>query len=182
MKGLLHSKLFRKNLFTWLFMYIGIMGLFTTVVTYSKYISSMQNADGARVASFKANITFDGVCSSIGEGFCNIGSYRPTTSGLEYYFTVDNTEIEVSAKFVTIITVRERFENIQVYDITDSEPRLVEFIANDNVYTLTENLNAGDTYIRKYKVTLDYDYETYGISTSTDHLALEVGYEATQIK
>ena len=45
MKGLLHSKLFRKNLFTWLFMYIIVIGLFTTVVTYSKYISSMQNAD-----------------------------------------------------------------------------------------------------------------------------------------
>ena len=29
---------------------------------------------------------------------------------------------------------------------------------------------------------IDYDYETYGTSTSTDHLALEVGYEATQIK
>jgi len=110
MKGLLHSKLFRKNLFIWLFMYITVIGLFTSVVTYSKYITSMQESDIARVAKFDAAITYDGVCSNINENeICNIGTYRPT-SELSYYFTVDNRNLEVSTVFATRISVLEYFK------------------------------------------------------------------------
>ena len=185
MKGLLHSKLFRKNLFTWLFMYIGIMGLFTTVVTYSKYISSMQNTDGARVAKFDASITYDGVCAGINENeICDIGSYRPT-SEMSYYFTVNNKDIEVSTIFVTRISVLEYFKNIKIYDVTDTETEVTEFVKNGNTFTLTEDLHVSETYIRKYKVTMEFDYEKYDSDHSESqsyNSALTVGYSATQKK
>lgn len=57
MKGLLHSKKFRTNLKKWLFMYVGVMVLLTTVVTYSKYISSTLYSDEAKIDEFDLNIT-----------------------------------------------------------------------------------------------------------------------------
>lgn len=41
MKKLLQNKKFRTNLYKWFSMYICVMAIFTTVVTYSKYISNM---------------------------------------------------------------------------------------------------------------------------------------------
>lgn len=185
MKGLLHSKLFRKNLFTWLFMYITVIGLFTSVVTYSKYISSMQKSDGARVAKFDAAITYDGICAGINENeICDIGSYRPT-SELSYYFTVDNRDLEVSTIFITRISVLEYFKNIKIYDITDTETEMTKFIQNGNTFTLTEDLHVSKTYVRKYKVTMNYDYDNYDSDHSelkSYNSALTVGYSATQKK
>lgn len=185
MKGLLHSKLFRKNLLTWIFMYITVIGLFTSVVTYSKYISSMQTLDGARVAKFDASITYDGVCENINENeICDIGTYRPT-SKMSYYFTVNNKDLEVSSIFVTRISALEYFKNIKIYDITDTEREVTEFVKNGNIYTLTEDLHVSETYIRKYKVTMDFDYETYDSDHSelkSYNSALTVGYSVTQKK
>lgn len=185
MKGLLRSKLFRKNLFTWLFMYITVIGLFTTVVTYSKYISSMQQSDTARVAMFDAAITYDGVCSSINENeICDIGTYRPT-SELSYYFTVDTRNLEVSTVFVTRISVLEYFKNIKIYDITDTETEITTFVQNGNIFTLTEELHVSETYVRKYKVTMDFDYGTYDSDHSevkSYNSAVTVGYSAIQEK
>ena len=39
MKELLHSKVFKQKLRKWLMMYCGVMFVFTTVVTYSRYIT-----------------------------------------------------------------------------------------------------------------------------------------------
>ena len=41
MKGLLHSKRFKENLYRWLFMYVGVIALLTTVITYSKYVTQL---------------------------------------------------------------------------------------------------------------------------------------------
>jgi len=185
MKGLLHSKLFRKNLFIWLFMYITVIGLFTSVVTYSKYITSMQESDIARVAKFDAAITYDGVCSNINENeICNIGTYRPT-SELSYYFTVDNRNLEVSTVFATRISVLEYFKNIKIYDVTNTETEVTEFVQNGNVFTLTEDLPVSKTYVRKYKITMDFDYTTYDndhSETKSYNNAVTVGYSAIQKK
>ena len=145
MKGLLHSKLFRKNLLTWIFMYITVIGLFTCVVTYSKYISNMQAPDSARVAKFDAAITYDGICENVNENkICNIGAYRPT-SKISYYFTVNNKDIEVSSIFVTRISVLEYFKNIKIYDVTNTEKEVTEFVKNGNIFTLTEDLDVNKT-------------------------------------
>lgn len=185
MKGLLHSKLFRKNLYMWLFMYIAVIGLFTSVVTYSKYISSMQSQTLARVALFDASITYDGVCANVNENeICDIGTYRPT-SQLSYYFTVDNRNLEVSTIFVTRISVLEYFKNIKIYDITNTETELTGFVQHGNTFTLTEDLPVNETYVRKYKVTMNFDYEHYDSDhseTKSYNSALTVGYSATQKK
>jgi len=185
MKGLLHSKLFRKNLFKWLVMYITVIGLFTSVVTYSKYISSMQDVEGAKVAKFDASITYDGVCANINENeICNNGTFRPANK-ISYYFTVDTRDLEVSTIFVTRITVLDVFKNIKIYDVTNTEKEMTAFVKNNNVFTLTEDIKANKTYVRKYKITMDYDYSTYDDDYSEFHSyngAVIVGYSATQQK
>lgn len=185
MKGLLHSKLFRKNLFKWIFMYVTVIGLFTSVVTYSKYISDMQSSDKAKVALFDASITYDGLCTGVNENeTCDIGDFRPT-SKISYYFTVDNRNLEVSTIFITRISVLDVFNNIKIYDVTDTEVEVTDFDKDGNVFTLTENLKTNQTYVRKYKITMNFDYNSYDDDYSSDHSfngAVTVGYSATQIK
>jgi len=194
MKGLLHSKLFRKNLFKWIFMYVTVIGLFTSVVTYSKYISSMNSDDSARVASFDVSITYDGICENLGENeICNNGTFRPT-SKISYYFTVDTRGLEVSTVFVTRISVLEYFKNIQIYDVTESEVEVIpdseNIVEEDNVkrsvFSLVDNdLRPNETYVRKYKVTMDFNYGEYDSDYSESHQltgAVIVGYSATQKK
>ena len=189
MKKLLHSKVFRKNLFNWLFMYIAVIGLFTSVVTYSKYISGFNNDDAARVAKFDASITYDGICAGLNEQeICNIGKFRPK-SDLSYYFTVDTKELEVTTVFVTRITILKQFKNIKIYDITDGEIELTNYEITENnediVYIFTEELDTSNTYTRKYKITMNYDYANNDSDYSEEHQingAVTVGYSAVQKK
>lgn len=181
MKELLHSKLFRRNLYKWLFMYVGVMCLLTSVITYSRYITKMQDNDAARVAKFNVNITYDNICED-SDSTCNYGEYRPTED-FEYFFTVDTTELEVKTLLVTIIRVNKDFNNIKLYDVeTGSE--FDNYVINDNKVTITETINPGDNYIRKYKLTCEFDSsvdEGY-LATHSYSDAVVVGYSATQIK
>lgn len=193
MKKLLHSKVFRKNLFNWLFMYIAVIGLFTSVVTYSKYISGFQSDDTARVAKFNASITYDGICKNLEKNeICNIGKFRPKEN-LSYYFTVDTTELEVTTIFVTRITILKQFNNIKIYDITETEQEItdtdididIETTDEEIIYTLSEELDTSNTYTRKYKITMNYDYENNDNNHSEEHQingAVTVGYSAVQKK
>ena len=61
MKGLLRSKRFRHNLYKWVTMYVGVMLLFTVVVTYSRYMSSLEGSDQAKVARFEVGIRHKGI-------------------------------------------------------------------------------------------------------------------------
>lgn len=185
MKRLLHSKLFRKNLYNWLLMYIAVIGLFTSVVTYSKYISNFQGDSSAKVALFDAAITYDGVCSGKKEDErCDVGTFRPV-SNISYYFTVDTTNLEVSTIFVTRISIMEHFNNVRIYDVTDeqNEIELTNFTNNNNIYTLTEDIEIDATYVRKYKITMDFDYQNKDHDHSEAHPltdAVKVGYSAIQ--
>ena len=193
MKKLLHSKVFRKNLFNWLFMYIAVIGLFTSVVTYSKYISGFQSDDTARVAKFNASITYDGTCKNLEKNeICNIGKFRPKEN-LSYYFTVDTTELEVTTIFITRITILKQFKNIKIYDITETEQEItdtdididIETTDEEIIYTLSEELDTSNTYTRKYKITMNYDYANNDNNHSEEHQingAVTVGYSAVQKK
>lgn len=183
MKGLLHSKKFKNNLFKWIFMYIMTIGLFTSVVTYSKYISNMNSNATTRVALFDASITYDGICSGTLENErCDIGKFRPT-SNISYYFTVDNRNLEVSTIFLTRITVLEAFKDIKIYDVTDGEIEMTNFVQNGNIFTLTEDVPVNETYVRKYKITMNFDYDNCDANHSSELSfvdAVTVGYSATQ--
>ena len=53
---LLHSKLFRQNLFKWIFMYIAALGLLTSVITYSKYITALIHDESVPALALKTTL------------------------------------------------------------------------------------------------------------------------------
>lgn len=101
---LLHSKMFRQNLFKWVFMYIAALGLLTSVITYSRYITSMMNDGQARTSKFIVKIepyndtSFK--CPEDDPKNCvsNI-KVRPTKE-IEVYFKIDLNELEVKSNIV----------------------------------------------------------------------------------
>jgi len=115
---------------------------------------------------------------------CNIGTFRPT-SNLSYHFTVDATNIEVTALFVTRIVIRSEFTNIVIYDVTDGTRKPTNFEKNGNTFTLSRTIEGNNTYIRKYEITMDYIHKE-SCSNHSSNLTFEdvitVGYSATQIK
>lgn len=105
MIGLLHSKTFRKNLSRWIFMYIAVICILTSVITYSKYISSLGTKDEVRASKFNVSIEplpVDSDCTSTGEQSGSLvmscGSKRPT-SVINYYFKVVS-EVEVPSNII----------------------------------------------------------------------------------
>lgn len=106
MKGLLHSKKFKSNLRKWLCMYVGVMMLLTTVITYSKYISSMLVEDNSEPNKFELNITpvacpvievdTPPVCNSSIPDSMSTSTCRPT-SIIASCFTVDTAGIGVDS-------------------------------------------------------------------------------------
>ena len=110
MKGLLQSKKFRKNLGKWLFMYVGVMLLLTSVVTYSKYISSLQGSGKAATARFELTVK----CSDNNGQNCGSSPlYRvDETTGpliLNYKFTVDPSKLDVKSNLKLLIFVDKSF-------------------------------------------------------------------------
>ncbi len=210
MKGLLHSKRFRKNLSKWLFMYIGTMLLFTTVITYSKYISSMMSSDGARVAKFDVSVVSD-KCSSTENGSleCNTGKYRPTQE-IKYYFTL-KANVEVKTDIYLTVFLNNSFKMISVKEVGNATPESIVCNTGD----VSDRTIAGYTRCkfkakefaldqeqkeRKYEVTVKFDNtycsnkeseyycnqnkdpEDYKSVTNDLYNILRVDYAATQVK
>ena len=116
MKGLLRSKRFRHNLYKWVTMYVGVMLLFTVVVTYSRYMSSLEGSDQAKVARFEVGIRHKGCQGTLTEdNVCESGTFRPN-SRIEYNFEVDTTKLEVATDLTLTIIVHSDF---QILDLTD---------------------------------------------------------------
>ncbi len=146
MKGLLHSKRFRKNLTKWLTMYVGVMLLMTTVITYSRYVSSIEGSDSARVAKFVVKVNYGEEACPV-DNTCNLGTKRPT-SNLNYHFTLDTNEIEVRTFLTLSIYLHEDFSLVS--------------INGTNVENLT--LDKTKEFCFKDSCT-DSDYETYNYGT-----------------
>lgn len=139
MKGLLHSKRFKKNLCKWLFMYVGCMLILTTVVTYSKYMSTIQSSDSARVAKFNVEV-YNYDCNETITNNCNLDWYR-STSSIDYYFVVDTTDIEVKTQLLVTLYIKDDFElaNKTLTDVTNPEmPK--EYTLKDPI-SVTDNTN-----------------------------------------
>lgn len=110
MNRLLHSKTFRKNVSKWVFMYIAVMCLFTSVITYSKYITELGMKDEARASMFNVSIEPLSIensdCTSSGETSGSIvmscGLKRPTST-FNYYFKVVS-EVEVPTEIVVRVS------------------------------------------------------------------------------
>ena len=109
MKGLLQSKKFRKNLSKWLFMYVGVMLLLTTVVTYSKYISKFQGNDEAKTARFELRMA----CIDNTGNACPQELSRMVEKGkkmeLNYVFDFDPSKLDVKSNLKLLIFVNKWF-------------------------------------------------------------------------
>lgn len=181
MKGLLHSKRFKANLRKWLLMYVGVMGLLTTVITYSKYISSLMTTDESRVTKFNVSINFDGdeyctkdntTTDSQGRQSCSGLTVRPSGK-IVYRFSVDVSELEVNSVLNLTIKPDEHFNIDSIKDITDPKnPEDVAIISKPstatNAKTIENRISAEDNQkllsqgkrnIKTYEVTVKWNKE-----------------------
>lgn len=164
MKNLLHSKKFRKNLYRWLGMYIGVMLFFTSVITYSKYMIGFVEVENARVANFNIDIHYNEVVGNCKPGAletCTTGKYRPT-SPISYYFTVDTQNIEVRTFFILTINVNPNFEIIELASVennsnNDYQPIDIENIKKNNKINLENTILPSKGKHTKYKITVRYN-------------------------
>lgn len=184
MKGLLHSKKFRTNLYKWLFMYVGVMLLLTTVVTYSRYISSIKTSDNARPALFDVAIDYDKsnlTCEDLTN--CFSGTFRPT-SKLTYKFTVDTTKIEVNTDFALTITVHEDFKIESLKNITTNTLVTLSDDEKNNLKptSISSKIYAPSGNIETYEIVVYYGKQISKDTNFTDiHEIVRVGYSAKQI-
>ena len=189
MKGLLHSKRFRTNLYRWLFMYVGVMMLLTTVITYSKYLTNFGDYhDDTRITTFRASIAYTDENGEECLTSCNTGTYRPT-SKIKYYFTVD-TEFEVLADlFLTIRiedTYKDDFKIVSIRKIKEGEietnnpETIVNDVKKSIEVSVEPNQDLHSTYevVVQYSGTLDKDKTSTFDATGKDVIA--VGYAAEQ--
>lgn len=188
MKGLLQSKIFRKNLRKWLCMYVGALLLLTTVVTYSKYISKYNADEDARITKFDVtvknieneNLTCTGEIDKLD---CTTkDTYRPTTK-IPYEFVV-TPNFEVNTLLATTIYVPASFnietleeingkvlydekENIKDSSITISKLKdkneKGEEVDTATIITITKKIDTDDIINsntpKTYKITIKYNYD-----------------------
>lgn len=188
MKGLLQSKIFRKNLRKWLCMYVGALLLLTTVVTYSKYISKYNADEDARITKFDVtvknieneNLTCTGEIDKLD---CTTkDTYRPTTK-IPYEFVV-TPNFEVNTLLATTIYVPASFnietleeingkvlydekENIKDSSITISKIKNKnekgEEVDTATIITITKKIDTDDIINsntpKAYKITIKYNYD-----------------------
>ncbi len=118
MKGLLHSKRFKKNLSKWLFMYVGVMLLLTSVITYSRYISSWLQQDDARITKFEVKID-KLVCTNYEDDY-HCSKNRPTAL-IPYYVNVNTKNLETKALLVLTFDVDSKFEIVRIDEVTKQD-------------------------------------------------------------
>lgn len=162
MKGLLQSKRFRKNLGKWVFMYILCMGLFTTVVTYSKYISNMLSTDDeARVSKFNIKLRYceNEKCENGGLENYKTKKYRPSNE-MDYYFAVDASNLEVNVDlYLTARIMDNHFKIKEIKEITDGNDKQTGNISknSNDGETVSIKVSSIDRKLLKYKVTVVYN-------------------------
>lgn len=190
MKGLIHSKKFRQNLFNWLFVYVGVLGLLASVVTYSKYISSLGTKDEARVTKFNVKIEFAEECSNnSATTICNMGNYLPFEK-MYYYFKVDTREIETAANIYLTASVQgidaSKYKITSIDEVISSgeevtyNPILKDEESSENKKYQTTKLDVKKD-IRTYRATVEYIPGQIVGENTTSSYELYIGYSASQV-
>ncbi len=211
MKGLLQSKRFKKNFKKWLCMYVAAILMLTTVVTYSKYISSLGGTDRARITRF--NVVIDNetkenyTCATVEEHISCLANddlkYRPTKD-LSYKFNV-KPNVEVNTVIATTVYVPKDFEIISLKDkegndlynketSTQTKEITLGTITNNetgeitsNTITISDKINvvqssANDTKTYEVIVRYLYDEKKYSEAVKEKVEVIKVGYSAIQDK
>jgi len=185
MKGLLQSKIFKKNLKKWLCMYVGALLLLTTVITYSKYVSKFNVQDNARATAFDVTVDYFQNAECQGEENCKykcegevdkrqcslVETHRPTTI-TTYDFQV-NYEFEVNTLLSITLHPETNFEILKLVEINNNKEEVLyekgttPIVAEDvsvglnGIITITNNIKApmaNKTEPKKYRVEIKYDY------------------------
>lgn len=178
MNGLLKSKVFKKNLCKWLVMYVSILGLFATVVTYSKYMSSLQLNGKAETAKFVVNVTYPDSCKDSTES-CSIGSLRPT-SNYNFDFNIE-TQLDVKTLLHLDIYLNEKMEIVDLYRDGAKLTKDTDYAVIGNVVTIDKTIDYSDSSnIDNYRVVAKLK-EPKTDESFTLNDAVKVGYSATQI-
>lgn len=189
MKGLLHSKRFKKNLGKWLIMYVGAMALLTTVVTYSRYITNLGVNDSSRAAKFDVAIipnTDPNGCKTIDKNTnCETETLLPN-SDLIYEFDV-KTELEVKTALAVTISILDpsNFKITKIEDITDKNDIKVISEEDTNVKSITSTVDENTNGVTKYRVTVVFTGKGSNgtfIPSKDLYEIIKVGYSAEQIK
>lgn len=208
MKELLQSKNFKRRLKKWIMMYVGVMCLFTIVVTYSRYVSSHMVSTSARTAKFNVEIKQEVSCQNMAQTTpktvaCFDESYDDTQEGLRakpqigFYFTVDTSDLEVSSKVVLTTTIKKTsknyFTNYKLYDVTELNGQVLP--ENQESLPLVKSEEGGEVILeymknqlvsqrgkRTYLFILDYDYTKYKFNElSLNKGEISIGYSAIQM-
>lgn len=160
MKGLLHSKRFRKNLQKWLFMYVGVLALLTTVVTYSKFLTQRSVAETSRTSRFNVSIKPVNCSTYINDGGrtceANSGTGCRPTQVVSSCFEVDTSDLEVDSDLYLTFdpalkdsTRDDGFYSPNITDITDEDILIdivgVDIISNNNATEIYPSISNGWT-------------------------------------
>ena len=186
MSMLIHSKSFRNNLFKWFLTYLVVLLATTSVITYSRYISDMQGTGVARTAKFNIEIIKGDVCVAGSTELCNLEKYKPYDD-LDYYFTVDTSELEVTTLILTNIEYDSHYEFYKLYVSEDNGENYEEVNVATAPYsvagrkiTVTETIEPNQGYTRIYKLRLTYDAD-HASQTAEYENAVIADYSAAQL-
>ncbi len=203
MSWLLHSKLFRKNLCKWVIMYVCVMCLVTTVITYSKYITQLQNDGDARQAVFKVDIAkfvpenAEYHCDLEDLTKCEVQGYRPTKD-IDFYFKVDYSMMEAAAEVFVNVILDQNLEIKKAYsvDVNGENEYSVNCSADNkesgsSTYKClikfdvvpTEDPDIKKTQVKYYKIVASHKKNEDGIyNLDNEEQNIYIGYSAYQVK
>lgn len=168
MGWLLHSKMFKEKLTKWIIMYVAVMCLLGSVITYSKFISDLkQDPEGASTASFNVAITPKATCGEKPIKITNSNqeeievivkdcslTTRPTKD-LEYIYNVDYNGLDVNTEVIVRIAFAPEISNYKeviLYEvIEDKEGKEID----NKLFNFTEHENneGKPTTVGDYKIT-----------------------------
>ena len=190
MKGLLQSKKFKDNLKKWLLVYIGVMLLLTTVITYSKYISKFLNDEEARPARFNVYIK----PISCRADACKSGTYLEPEEengklNINYYFSVDTTELEATADLYLSVVALDGMFDIEKLEVINQDKSTKELICSNNMednaspcvatsgkYTTLKTIETKERALTYYAVTVSYKGNDNLYEEDSDDVIMEHDY------
>ncbi len=179
MGWLLHSKKFKEKLAKWIIMYIAVMCLLGSVITYSKYISSLVNKDPSQVGTANFNLTIEPVFQGCEEKDITIkdenGNETTTkvencslttrpTKGIEYLFTVDYDELDVN----TEIILRMAFNSVSLLNYKNIILSEVELDAEGKEFKETPLFKFDDYENNSDRITIG----DYGVKRGNNSILL----------
>ncbi len=181
MSGLLHIKRFRQNMLKMFIIYLVVILSTTSVITYSRYITSMESTSYARPARFNIDVTKGDICVAEST-VCNVTKYKPYDK-LDYYFSVDTSQLEVTTIMATTIDIDTHYNFVGMYEIEDEVETLID-INNNQDYSIngrriniSQEVEAGLGTVKTYKIRLSYMGSS---DANPTYDAISVDFVATQ--